>query len=419
VSAGGAEPGSTSAARPRAVPLRVAIDATPLLGERTGVGEFCAGALGGLAARDDLQMSAFAVSWRRRHGIVSELPPGVSAVRRPIPARPALAAWRHGSLPPIEWFTGEVDVVHGTNFLVPPTRRAGRVLTVHDLSVVRYPQLCDGPTLGFARLIRRAVGEGVYVHTPSRFVADEVIAHFGASPERVRAVHHGVPAPHAECGGRRGESAAPTGPTASTASTGPTGPTAPTAPAWPYVLALGTIEPRKDFPRLVRAFDAIAAAHADLRLVVAGRRGWGAHAFDETVASSAFRARISTPGYVDAAKRDSLLAGASVFCFPSVYEGFGLPPLQAMAAGVPVVATAVGAIPEVVGDAAVLVRAGDTGALAEAIGVVLDDDKRRRQLVEAGRRRCAGFTWEATAAGLAELYADAAGAVERAGRETP
>jgi glycosyltransferase involved in cell wall biosynthesis len=380
---------ASAPAVPRSLPMRVALDATPLLGERTGVGEFCAGALAGLSARDDLLVSAFAVSWRRRHGIVGQLPAGVRVVRRPIPARPALAAWRHASVPPIEWFTGEVDVVHGTNFVVPPARRAARVVTVHDLAVVRYPQLCDAPTLAFVGSIRRAVGEGAWVHTPSRFVAEEVIAHFGVSPARVRAIHHGIPA----------------GPSA----TGPL-PRAPVkVPAGgPYVLALGTIEPRKDFPRLVHAFDALASSHPDLRLVIAGGRGWGAEAFDEAVASSAFRARIITPGYVDPAVLRSLLAGAGVFCYPSVYEGFGLPPLQAMAAGVPVVTTAVGAIPEVVGDAARLVAGGDTDALAEAIGSVLDDDGLRRRLIEAGRRRCAEFTWEAAAAGLAALYGEAA-----------
>jgi len=395
----GPESRSSTPTVSRSRPMRVALDATPLLGERTGVGEFCVGALGGLSARDDLQVSAFAVSWRRRHGIVDQLPTGVRAVRRPIPARPALAAWRHASVPPIEWFTGEVDVVHGTNFVVPPARRAARVVTVHDLTVVRYPQLCDAPTLAFARLVRRAVGEGAFVHTPSQFVAEEVIEHFGAPPERVRAVHHGIPA-----------GAAGTGAPNQTRGKARVG--------GPYLLALGTIEPRKDFPRLVRAFDAIASSHPDLRLIVVGGRGWGAEAFDEAVASSRFRARIDATGYVDIAERESLLAGASVFCYPSVYEGFGLPPLQAMAAGVPVVATAVGAIPEVVGDAGVLVAAGDTAALAEAIAGVLDDARRRRQLIEAGERRRAEFTWEATAAGLATLYADAVADLDRSGCRT-
>jgi glycosyltransferase involved in cell wall biosynthesis len=388
-----AEPRSGTPTVPDWRPIRVALDATPLLGERTGVGEFCAGALGGLVARDDLQVSAFAVSWRRRHQIVDQLPAGVRAVRRPIPARPALAAWRHASLPPIEWFTGEVDVVHGTNFVVPPARRAARVVTVHDLAVVRYPQLCDAPTLAFVESIRRAVGQGAWVHTPSRFVAEEVIEHFRLPAERVRAVHHGVPADHG-APAEPGRSAAP-----------PVG--------GPYVLALGTIEPRKDLPRLVRAFGAIAGAHPDLQLVVAGGRGWGADAFDAAVASSPFRRRITAPGYVGDSERESLLAGASVFCYPSVYEGFGFPPLQAMAAGVPVVATAVGAVPEVVGDAGVLIAAGDTDALAAAIGQVLDDEGLRRRLIDAGRRRCAGFTWDATAAGLAALYADAALGLDR------
>ena len=140
--------------------------------------------------------------------------------------------------------------------------------------------------------------------------------------------------------------------------------------------------------------------------MVVGRAGWGARTFDETVARSAHRQRIRRPGYVTAAERIALMAGASVFCYPSVYEGFGLPPLEAMALGVPVVATSAGAVPEVVGDAAELVAPGDTAALAAALARTVDDDGLRSRLVRLGRERVAGYTWQATAAGLTALYRD-------------
>ncbi len=106
--------------------LTVALDATPLLGHRTGVGVFCLGALGALGQRADLDVRAFAVSWRRRAGINDLLPPNVTAAQRPMPARPLHALWGRGATPPIEWFIGNVDVVHGTNFVVPPVRAGGR-----------------------------------------------------------------------------------------------------------------------------------------------------------------------------------------------------------------------------------------------------------------------------------------------------
>lgn len=382
-------------------PLRVAVDATPLLGPRTGVAEFCLGALAALGRRNDLRLSAFAVTWRRRGWLPPLVPGGVTVAQRAMPARPLHMSWRRLRVPPAEWFVGPADVVHGTNYVVPPTRRAARVVTVHDLTVVRFPELCDRSTLVFPALVRKAVAEGAWVHTPSRFVAEEVVAELGVDPDRVRAVHHGIP-PHADgqaVADRHRGSAGTTG--------RPAGVMLPEG-ATRYVLAIGTVEPRKDFPGLVRAFDLLAGSRRDVALVIAGGDGWGADALAEAVAATRWRSRIVRTGYVDDDRLQSLLAGATVLAFPSVYEGFGFPPLEAMAAGVPVVATSVGAVPEVVGDAGLLVAPGDADALADALGRVLDDDGLRSELVARGRARAATFTWEACADGLASMYRDAA-----------
>jgi glycosyltransferase involved in cell wall biosynthesis len=271
-----------------------------------------------------------------------------------MPARPLHAAWGRWRLPPVDWFIGRHDVVHGSNFVVPPTSHAIRVVTVHDLTVVLYPELCDPPTLKFPALIRRAVAEGAWVHTPSQFVADQVIADLSVDPERVRAVHHGI-------------------------------------------------------PLLVSAFDRVAAIHPEVALVVVGGSGWGDERFASAVESSAARSRIVRVGYLDDQAVAATLRQAAVLAFPSLYEGFGFPPLQAMAAGVPVVATSAGAVPEVVGDGALLVAPGDGDGLAGAISRILDGGTDIEQLVERGLRRSERFSWDACAEGLTGLYREALG----------
>jgi glycosyltransferase involved in cell wall biosynthesis len=372
----------------------VAVDATPLLGRPTGVGAFCAGALAGLAARGDVAVEAFAVSWRRRRGIVPLVPPGVVVGQRAMPARPLHWSWRRRDLPPVEWFVGSTDVVHGTNFVVPPARRAARVVTVHDLTTVRFPELCDASTLAFPALIRRAVAAGAWVHTPSAAVAAEVVDVFGAPPERVRAVHSGIPPLPAAGPAAVGNGWAP-------------------PPGGRYVLAVGTFEPRKDLPTLVAAFGELAAGRPDVSLVLAGQPGWGAGAVEEAIERSAARRRIVRTGWVDDPTVAALLRGADVLAYPSLYEGFGFPPLQAMAEGVPVVATATGALPEVLGDAASLVAPRDAPALAAALAEVLDDHGRRDEMIERGRRRAAEFSWDRCAEGLVDLYRSAVAAGRR------
>ena len=156
---GGGTGDSAGGSAERVRQLRVALDATPLLGARTGVGEFCLRLLEALAARQDVQVGAFAVSWRGRHGLAAQVPPGVTVLRRRAPAMPARllhASWARWPVPPAELLTGRVDVVHGTNFVVPPARRAAMVVTVHDLTPLRFPQWCPPAALAFPALVKKA-----------------------------------------------------------------------------------------------------------------------------------------------------------------------------------------------------------------------------------------------------------------------
>jgi glycosyltransferase involved in cell wall biosynthesis len=368
--------------------LRVALDATPLIGRPTGVGAFCAGVLEGLSRRADVAVTAFAVSWRRRHAIDQGVPRNVLIARRAMPARPLHVLWSRTEAPSLEWFVGATDVVHGTNYVVPPTRRAARVVTVHDLTTVRFPELCNSATLAYPGLVRRALAHGAWVHTHSAAVAAEVVEVFGADPARVRAVASGVP------------------------PLSPPDLSAPSRHLPPgvsrYVLAVGTAEPRKDLPGLVAAFDLVAAGRPDLGLVLAGPEGWGSADLGRALGASRSRARIVLTGWVDDATLAGLLRGADVLAYPSLYEGFGYPPLQAMAAGTPVVATRAGALEEVLDDAALLVEPRDQLALAEAIASVVDSDETAAALAARGLERAAAFDWERCADGLVALYRDAA-----------
>jgi glycosyltransferase involved in cell wall biosynthesis len=370
------------------------LDATPLLGQPTGVGVFCQGALAALGARSDLDVRAFAVSWRRRSGLDSQLPPGVTAHQQPMPARPLHALWRRGPVPPLEWFIGTVDVVHGTNFVVPPTRRAASVVSVHDLTPLHHPELCNEATLAYPELIRKAIGRGAWVHTDSSFVAAEVVGAFPVEPARVVAVCPGIP-PLPDVNPDFSRDAI--------ARTLPTG-------CDRYILAIGTAEPRKDLPGLVRAFDDLSSKLPDLALVLAGPPGWGEDSLDAAVRAARVPERIVRTGWTEPDRLSALLRGAAVLAYPSRYEGFGFPPLQAMAAGVPVVATTAGSLPEVLGDGALLVGVGDHEGLVDALERALTDDAVRDRLIAAGHARAATFSWDRCGEGLEGLYRAAAGA---------
>ncbi len=368
--------------------MRLAFDCTYALSPRTGVGTFADAVLGRLAARADVDVRGYAVAgpaWAAAGGAVGH-GVRVGARSRLLSPRWARAAWRRGDVPPIEWITGRVEVAHSPNFVAPPTRRAASVATVHDLTFVHHPQWCTTDTVDwFGPLIAAAVRRGAWIHTVSAHVAAEVVDAFGADPERVRFVPNAAdPLPPADpADGAR------------------------LAGAERYVVALGTIEPRKNLGRLVAAFDAVAATDPDLRLVVAGGRGWDTDAYDAAVAASPHRGRIVELGRVDDHQRAALVRGALAMAYVSLYEGFGIPPLEAMGVGTPVLATDVGAIRETCGDAARYADPIDVDDLAAGLAAIASDEALRTRLAAAGRQRADQFSWDATTDGLVQLYADA------------
>ena len=276
----------------------------------------------------------------------------------------------------------EGDVVHATSLAVPPAGSRPLVVTVHDLVVLRAPELLTRRGVAFHRAgLEWARRVGATLVVPTAWGRED-LAREGVDPSRVHVAPHGVdvgpvPPPEAVEATRARLGVRP-----------------------PFVLFVGTLEPRKGVADLLAAARRLRVRRPDLQLVLAGGRGWGELPDLEGPG-------VVAPGSLGDGDLDALYRTAGVLALPSRYEGFGLPVVEAMARGCPVVCSDAACLPEVAGGAAELVPVGDVAALADALGAVLDDGARRDRLVAAGRSRAADFTWEASAGAHAHAYAAA------------
>jgi glycosyltransferase involved in cell wall biosynthesis len=292
-------------------------------------------------------------------------------------------AWLRGDWPPAEALTGRVDVVHGTNFTLPPPRRAAGVVTVHDLTFARFPELVDAATLAYRTLVPRAVARAARVLTPTRAVADELQEHFAVGAERIVVTPLGVDPRWFDAA-----SAAP-------------------VEALPddYLVAVGALEPRKGLDVLLDAYRMLLGEHAAAPpLVVVGPPGWGPRLRTAGIPEG----KVLLPGFQPLDRLRRIVGHARLLAFPSRYEGFGLPPLEALAAGTPVVASDVPAVREVLGGHGRLVPVGDAAALAGAIAQELAGPLGDEQRA-AGREHARTFTWSRCAERTAAAYREAAG----------
>jgi glycosyltransferase involved in cell wall biosynthesis len=340
--------------------LRVALDGTPLLGARTGIGRYVEHLCAELAGMDNVDLRVAALSLRRRAPL-RDLPGGAHLVHRPVPARLLHRAWTRGDWPRAELLTGRADIVHGTNFVLPPPRRAAGVVTVHDLAFLRYPDLVDAASLTYRELVPRAVRTARAVLVPSRAVADELNEAYALPHGRVHVTPLGVDPAWFEATASRPPGIPPR-----------------------YLVAVGTREPRKGLDVLLAAYRTLPDAPP---LVLVGPVGWGPQ-----LDTAGLRDRVILPGYVDSVVLRGLVAGADALVYPSRYEGFGLPPLEALAAGTTVVASDIAAVREVVGEHARLVTPGDPAALAEGLDRALTQQI-SADARDAGRQHAATFSW--------------------------
>jgi glycosyltransferase involved in cell wall biosynthesis len=336
----------------------------------------------------ELGIEQIGVAARHRHPPPEAWTPPVPVRQLPLPRLALYEAWHRLRRPRVERATGPVDVVHATAH-VASASVAPLVVTVHDLHFLHEPDHFTRRGVGvFRRFLDIARSEAAVVVCPSEATRADCVA-AGLDPGRVRVVPWGV-GPASTDAGAADEGARD----ALRARYGLTG---------EVVLFVGTVEPRKNLGRLVEAVGRLG--RPGLQLALVGPDGWA-----DPVADAPHVRRI---GFVDAATLDALYGSADVVCYPSLREGFGLPVLEAMAQGAPVVTSAGTATAEVAGDAAVLVDPLDVDAIAGGIAAVLDDPARAAALRAAGPARAATYTWERTARAMAEAYRAALGPGEQ------
>ena len=369
--------------------MRVLIEYRPALRARSGVGEYTHELARALLGRSSagrstapLELTLFSSSWTDRLPLPADLA-GASVVDRRIPVGLLNLAWHRAGWPPAELVTSRrFDVTHSLHPLLLPTRHAAQVVTIHDLNFMTHPERTRGeirrdyPALA-ARHARRA--HGVIVVSP--FTAREVDRQFGVPPDRISICPPGAPpwtprhGPPADGG---------------------------------YVLFFGTLEPRKNVGGLLDAYASLVTRRRDVPpLVLAGAATEAARPWLDRIERPPLRGRVRHTGYVDPSNRYALYAGARLLVQPSFEEGFGLPVLEGMTAGVPIVAASRGALPELLDGAGALVDPEDPDAMAAAIERFIDDDGMAAAASAKGVQRAAHFSWERTAGTVYGAYRQA------------
>ncbi|NDJ86330.1 MAG: glycosyltransferase family 4 protein [Chloroflexi bacterium] len=294
---------------------------------------------------------------------------------------------------PVQAFVGDVGLFHSPDFTLPPTLPGTRtILTVHDLSYVRAPETAHPVLKAYLdRAVPWSVARADHVLADSQATKDDLVELYGTPPDKVTVLLSGVNPIYQPVDDPgiledvRERYHIPSG--------------------VPYIFSIGTVQPRKNYERLMRALVALGNAFSDMHLVIAGGKGWLDTPIYETVKTLGIEERVHFTGYVEDRDVPALYSGAVCTAYVSLYEGFGFPVVESMACGTPVVTSNVSSLPEVAGTAALMVDPYDIDAIAEGLRRVLDDSDYRAQLVAAGFEQAARFTWEGSARQLLQVYA--------------
>jgi glycosyltransferase involved in cell wall biosynthesis len=374
--------------------LRVALDYTPAINQFAGVGRYTRSLFSAMQEQSD-----DGIDWRLWYSDDRNddlrLPEGkdVSSVKLPVQSRWTNLAWHRLGLPlKIERYTGPVSVVHGTDFVVPPSR-APSVVTIHDLSYVILPQHAYPRLKRYLdRAVPKSIDRAQRIIAVSETTKRDLCEYYEISPNRVEVIYHAAdPIFHQ-----------PTQRELLTmrAQLGLKG---------PYFITVGTIEPRKDHITLLKAFAKVNREHPNVSLVIVGRQGWLA----DDIMRQIEQAASSSPVFHLQNIRDEMLpalyGGSSALVYPSQYEGFGLPLLEAMTSGAPVIASDTPALKEIGADAVRYAKLQDADDLAGQMISVLTDKDERKTLISAGSQHAARFSWQHAAERHIQVYREVSG----------
>jgi glycosyltransferase involved in cell wall biosynthesis len=363
--------------------MRILVDYRPALRQRTGVGEYVHRLIQAYSRAHPGEITLFTSSWKDRPDPTLGPTLGARVVDRRVPVRLLNLLWHRAGWPPVEALAGRADVVHAPHPLLIPARRAAQVVTIHDLFFLSHPDSTGAEIRrDYAALAGPHARRADAVVTSTTHGKTIVQAELGVPHDRIYVCPPGAP----DWTARAAISSAPGG----------------------YILFVGTLEPRKNIGALLDAFELLLSRRRPVpELILAGRETDAAASWLHRIRQAPLSGHVRHLGYVPDDKRERLYAGARAVVMPSLDEGFGFPALEAMAAGVPVVAANRGSLPEVVGDAGLLVDPADVEALAAAIDTVATDDAAAERARRAGLARAATFTWDRAAATLHRAYTDA------------
>jgi glycosyltransferase involved in cell wall biosynthesis len=371
--------------------MRVGVDYTAAINQSAGIGRFVR-CLFDAVTTLDRENEYVLLHAAPEPGRSAALPiaPNVSGRELRFRERIMNVMWHRMKISfPVDLLTGPLDIFHSPDFVLPPVRQATTILTVHDLAFLLFPECADQRLRAYLeQVVPRSVARANYIIADSENTKNDLVCLLDANPDRVSVIPGGVdphfqPAPQEAIEDVQRAYGL----------------------VHPYVLGVGVIEPRKNFPRLIEAFTRFRRNMDEpYQLVIAGGKGWLSDETYREAERSAYATDIRFPGYVPDARLPALYTGARAFAYPSLYEGFGLPVLEAMACGTPVVCANTSSLPEFAGDAALLVPPEDPGAIASALERVCREDGLGNQLRRRGCERARDYTWERSAELLIALY---------------
>lgn len=376
--------------------MHIGIDVTSAVMQGGGIGRYTRELVQAVIALDQSnQYTLFSAPPPEGKSLTAVFPPSAHISHKLSPLNEAwlYRLWYRARLPlPVQWFTGKLDLFHSPDFVLPPVQGAvPTLLTVHDLSFVHYPQVYPQVLVDYLnRVVPWSVGRATHILADSAATKADLMAVWAVPAEKITVLYSGV----GEAFVRVDEAGRITA-VRQQYHLGDA----------PYLLTVGTVQPRKNYQMLIQAFAPIAAQWPH-QLVIAGGKGW---LYDEMMAEvekQGLNGRVHFTGFVADDDLPALYSGAELFVMPSVYEGFGIPLLEAMACGVPSLASNVSSLPEVGGETAVLLPPHDTAAWTAAIDRLLNSQPLQKEMAEAGYKQVQKFSWQQAAAQLLTLYHD-------------